>query len=296
MQFKRYRVESFVINSDGETKVKARKEADITGVLSSRSHMIEVCSESSFQPLLQLYLFLPTLLMSFKDGSALINTSQSVEDWFNGVSKLQFWSIFSSCICLSWSFNHYQAIRKCGALGFSSNPLGRILLLLSNAFQISSRLTMFVVFAYFCGDGNIWPMFVFVLFHIVTVSGLHFWEVRKHELLSTKREKIALVYESFLNGISNLYLSNTIYPPYKKGQQFLHKNQSKIQHWVTSIFLFENITIAILAKFLVKDVPDELLYFTAFGLLIGLGCKMIYYKFFHIWSRILEIRPKYDIE
>ena len=127
------------LTSYGVERVTARKGANEGAIISSRSQMIEVCSEASFQPLFQLYLFLPTLMISFNqtDDNA-FNTNQSVNDWIDKVSKLQFWSILTSCISLAWSFNFYQSVKKRGALGFGSNAIGRIILLLANIFQVSS--------------------------------------------------------------------------------------------------------------------------------------------------------------
>ena len=65
MHWRKFICEAKYLTSQGEERVKARIARDDATIISSRSQMIEVCSESSFQPLLQLYLFLPTLLVSF---------------------------------------------------------------------------------------------------------------------------------------------------------------------------------------------------------------------------------------
>ena len=65
MHRKKFLSETRYLTSYGEERVKARIAAEDATIVSGRSQMIEVCSESSFQPLLQLYLFLPTLIISF---------------------------------------------------------------------------------------------------------------------------------------------------------------------------------------------------------------------------------------
>ena len=130
---------------------------------------------------------------------------QSASDFFSNLRNLQFWSILTSCISLAWSFTLYQSIKKRGALDFDANPLGRLILLFSNIFQISSRLVAFVLFAYSWGDGNFWPAFVFVLLHILAMAGFHF-EAKDKETFKKIESKRMAIFQSLLNGISNLYI------------------------------------------------------------------------------------------
>ena len=67
MHRKKFLSEARYLTSYGKERVKARIKAEDATIVSGRSQMIEVCSESSFQPLLQLYLFLPTLIVSFRN-------------------------------------------------------------------------------------------------------------------------------------------------------------------------------------------------------------------------------------
>ena len=73
MHRKKFLSETRYLTSYGEERVKARIEAEDATIVSGRSQMIEVCSESSFQPLLQLYLFLPTLIVSFRNLGSKVN-------------------------------------------------------------------------------------------------------------------------------------------------------------------------------------------------------------------------------
>ena len=171
MHRKKFLSETRYLTSHGKDRVEARLESENESIVSGRSQMIEVCTESSFQPLLQLYLLLPTLL--------------------------QFWSILSSCLSLAWSFTFYQSLKKRGALGFGVNALGRIVLLFANVLQISSRLVAFALFAYSWGGGNIWPAFVFVLIHIIVMSGFHI--NKAEDVKSCKLNRMAL-FQGILNG------------------------------------------------------------------------------------------------
>ena len=276
----------------GSKRVMARKDADRNAVISSRSQMIEVCSESSFQPILQLYLFLPTLIMSLSQTeNSAFNTDQSVGEWFTNVSNLQLWSILTSCFSLSWSFNFHQSVKKKGALGFGMNPVGRILLLLSNILQISARLLAFVLFAYCCGDGNFWPMFVGVVSHIGLMSVIYFHQT-KGELTSQNQSSFQSLYQSIVNGVGNLYLWNLILPVPGTGNQTKNHTKESFLHQaiVDSICILENLVIVIIAFFQLDDLPAELLMYSIGGHLLGLLLKCAYYYQFHIWSPVLEVK------
>ena len=291
------------LTSHGEERVKARLESEDATVLSSRSQMIEVCSESSFQPLLQLYLFLPTLIVLFSNLQKEVNFNQSVGEIFTNISNLQFWSIVTSCTSLAWSFTFYQSTKKRGALDFSINPVGRALMLFSNAFQISSRLVAFALFAYSWGDGNFWPAFVFVLLHILIMAAFHFDAGNKDSWVQCKSypstwvrfksypSSIA-VWQSLLNGISNLYMNNQILPlPTKeKKKQPKHSERSSFKRQLITdgLFVWENSVIVVIAVIRLNiEIVWPLLVFVFAGQLCGILLKLIYYRFFHIWSSIM---------
>ena len=82
MHRKKFLSEARFLTSYGEERVKARIEAEDATIVSGRSQMIEVCSESSFQPLLQLYLFLPTLIVSFRNLGSKLHISFLRDKYF----------------------------------------------------------------------------------------------------------------------------------------------------------------------------------------------------------------------
>ena len=272
----------YLTSSDGKERVKARLDSENAAIVSGRSRIIEVCSESSFQPLLQFYLFLPTLVVSFRNLGTEVSSDQSASNLFSNLSNLQFWSILTSCISLAWSFTFYQSVKKRGALDFGANPLGRMVLLFSNTCQISSRLVAFALLAYSWGDGNFWQAFVFVLLHILIMAAFHF-EVEDEE------SKGMAVYQSILNGISNLYVNNLMLPlPSKWEKKYQNKRSFKRQLIVDILFVVENFTIILLAG-LVLNIDEVLpfLVFVPLAQLCGLLLKVLYYRFLHIWSSIL---------
>ena len=90
-----------------------------------------------FQPLLQIYLLLPCLIKRISCQKA----DQPLSDFFSG--SLQIYSIVSSVVSLAWSFSTYEANQKKGALDFSSNPMARIVILISALMQVMDILSYF---------------------------------------------------------------------------------------------------------------------------------------------------------
>ena len=124
MHRRKFLSEGLFLTSHGEKRIQARKVTEDNTIISSRSQMIEVCSESSFQPLIQLYLYLPTLVLSIFRPGKVFSSSKSIKETFTGVKTLQLWSIITSCLSLAWSFTFYQSVKKNGALFFGANPVG----------------------------------------------------------------------------------------------------------------------------------------------------------------------------
>ena len=91
-----------------EEKFDAKERNDEDLVVSARAQIIEVAIESSFQPLLQLFLLLPTLidLMKLNDLNETLSLFSPV-DVFESVERRQFWSIFSN-----YTFSSYRKIHK----------------------------------------------------------------------------------------------------------------------------------------------------------------------------------------
>ena len=79
-----------------------------------------------------MYLLLPCLIakLSCQKSSHVV----SVAEFFTG--SLQVYSIVSSVVSLAWSFSTYEANQKKGALDFSSDPIGRIVVILSTLMQV----------------------------------------------------------------------------------------------------------------------------------------------------------------
>ena len=290
--------------SHGREKDKIREELDGVNIVSSRARMIEICSESSFQPLLQLYLLLPNLMCH----NYSILMAEDISGFLSNVPKMQFWEISTSCLSLSWSVNRYQALKKRGALDFGVNPVGRSLLLIYCICQVTSRLFAFVFFAYSFGDGNFYPTIVLVNCHILVMAIIHWittdeFHRTDSDLYSPHPMSIVKAfYQCLLNGISNIYIYNNILlhtsedKEGKRGRQPTNRVTARkqlrvisiVKKWkelvVDLIFGLENLIMIICSFAFIDGIPAIFLISVAGFYIWGLTLKVIYYKKFHIWS------------
>ena len=260
-------------------------------IVSCRAQISEVCSEATFQPILQLYLLLPTIIcIDFTTYK-----SMTLDDFFDDLHNIQLYSIITSCLALAWSFNSYQARSKNGALDFDANLLGRLVLFSSCLCQISSRLFLFVLFALCCGAGNFWPIVLAIVIHMLLMAVIHKYtraKIRTNNKLSF--EKGQVFYQCLINGISNLYLYNNIVAlktkDEKKEEEAQDNQVSGKQFITTAVIVLENSAITAIVLTTLEGlpawVPLVLMSVHAFGLLL----TMVYYQHLHIWSSLITVK------
>ena len=282
-------------------------------IVSARAQIIEVSIEASFQPILQLYLLLPTMLkFDIFSGKQVLALFSLTDDSGNlNQDRVQFWAILTSMISLSWSFTFYQAMQKNGALNFGSNFVGRVMLILANFLQISSRLLALILYAYTFGDGNFWPMILSVIVHILLMSVLHYFTSDEWNLDNFKNWPLKIIYHCLINGICNLYLHNWIVQINKrvdrtatskrKSMTPKQKRQTKTegtgfrQILFDTIFITENLIILI-TSYLTLDyeIPSLLFVFVGLFQYFGIALKCIYYWNCHIWSSSFHPKTSYN--
>ena len=292
-----------IANAPDKIKMQAKTNEDL--VVSARAQIIEVAIESSFQPLLQLYLLLPFLIKRFGCFLKIQNlASLTLDDLFGTLQRIQFWSVFTSIISLAWSFTYYQSIKKRGALDFGANAVGRILLLLANFLQICSRLIALVLCAYCFGPGNFWPMIVSVAIHILVMSILHYVTVSENNFDGNEKDGknsksketetscmdgIKTVYHCFINGVCNLYLHMEIMKISSENELSNHRGTLSRQVIFDMIFFLENAFIVCMSYIaLPTDLPIQLLIFIMISQVSGFVMKWIYYYYFHIWKAVID--------
>ena len=112
----------------GEDKTAKHLVLEKKTTRSVRAHMFEVCIESSFQPLLQIYLILPCFIQS----AVCIDLNAKKFDF----TSLQFFAILTSVLSLTFSFTKYFVMKQNGAMDFGFSPLPYALILSATLFQV----------------------------------------------------------------------------------------------------------------------------------------------------------------
>jgi hypothetical protein len=277
-----------------QTRFDMKKEMDEDLVSSSRAQIIEAAIESSFQPILQLYLLLPVLLMRMSCISEhiakLVHPAQLFCGETSCTSHLQFWSVLTSIISLAWSFTFYQAVRKKGALDLGANFSGRLILFLANLLQIASRLFSLILFAYSFGEGAFWQMIVSVVGHILLMSLLHYLTSDEWTTGAFKGKPFKILYHCLINGISNLYFHNWITQITNSAGTFCKSRKSGTvfrQTLFDTIFVTENLAMLIFSYIKLIDKANlgiEVFVVALSSQYLGIFLKCIYYYAFHIWK------------
>lgn len=182
-------------------------------VLYSTARVMEVSLESSFQPTVQLYLLLPSLIDNMTKDKIEIRLIQvCMEGELPIFQADQTISIITSILSLSWCFTSYHATLKRGALDKDLAALFyRVVLFLSVLFQIIGRLFILVFFAYSFGPGRYHPLLFFVAFHVLLMSALHFvFSDAKRYWVKGGFLNISFLHYLLGNGLANIYIHNWI--------------------------------------------------------------------------------------
>ena len=270
------------VTSYGRKRLQLKQKADRAADRSARALLMECISESSFQPLLHLYLLLPNICL-FIDK--MIGRSEMTDHTFELQSFLQLFSVATSFVTLGWSFNKYQASKKHGALSFTSNLPGRLLLLLSNICTISARLLSLVILAYCFGSGEFLPLILLVLLHICLIAFLHYFLQKEYYI---SKDTFSIAYECLLNGVGNLYMHNLI--KFDRGCKVVKTQKRQII--IDTILIIETGIIVIAAYLIIPDIPPEILVFIIGIYPIGIAMKVVYYAKLHIWRHPVFSRVK----
>ena len=125
---KKFFAEGQYATASGEDKPVKHMELEKKASRSVRAHMFEVCIESSFQPLLQMYIILPCFLKK------LVCTQFSARNF--DLTSLQFLAILTSVLSLTFSFTRYFVMKQNGAMDFGVSPLAFSMIMFATLLQV----------------------------------------------------------------------------------------------------------------------------------------------------------------
>ena len=285
--------------SSNEQKVHHKCEGEPAYYNSAKAHLLEICLESSWMPLLQLYLVLPVLI---EWGPQLEDIT--LRDFALEMGQIS--SVILSVISVSYGFTAYHMKTKRGA----ASTLSMIVYFFSTLFLVVSRLLAFVTFSYYFGlEGFHFPflwatghVFMMALLHVLFEPSLP--NSRCSKALSCCSEggfqKCCKKYSQFmywiLNGVANLYVHNRIYW-YGKEDKTATALQTFARHITyETIFAVETILMIVHAFMAPVTKVDQSYQSTlnditiavAILWILGICLKIIYYLFIHVWAAILR--------
>ena len=160
--------------SRGEEKTGRRKdELQRIMMVRDRSHMVEICTEASLQPILQLYLVLLNLENWIQTSQVENDEDNSLVSFISdqlGENSLALISAVIAVLNIGIGYtSHYYYIKE-GSLKPGATVLYFIIVLL----YVISRILSFEIFAYSLGPGNFLSTLILIVVHVAIMSVVHF--------------------------------------------------------------------------------------------------------------------------
>ena len=158
--------------STGMEKVRLRRNKRCMDVAASRGELMEVSIEDVFEPMIQGYIILPSIIsIKQRMGESVVIVPKDGTITFDlTLSTLELGQIFSiivSMVSLAWCYSEYNSIRKNSHLDISVSPFSRIIMWLFMFCQIMARLFAFMLFTLYWEPGQFYPLMLFLsLIHI----------------------------------------------------------------------------------------------------------------------------------
>ena len=269
------------VDKTGQLQISAKAARTV----SSRAQIIEVCLESSLQPLLQLYLVLINLIIvNNSDIDGVSSRIIDPTDWIKGVGNAighladkegrRIAASVISILAIAASFTSQYRQNK----DYTVNFMASVIYFLYICLGVITRILCFEMFALYLGPGRLFKEgLVIVLLHVILMALLHFifsdsvkqCYRRKDQFCSAWLRQLMLVmHNCLINGLANLYIHNNleIFVQYDENSQSRSRKKSigyeeatyappdsrqptfLRQFLVDSIFFMENVTMIVLAK------------------------------------------------
>ena len=210
--------------SQNTDNVEVRSSKIVSTTILSRMKIIEVSTEASLQPLLQVYIVLINLL-AYQQQS-LSNEARILDEDFRlhfntfleYLAKEENLRLFSVCISIltvAASYTSQYNIRKDNSLGIIPMTMFFTYICLS----IVARILCFQMFAFYLGPGQYYLALIAIAVHVLLMSVIHFifsdslehcksaWNGTK---VTTLRLIILVVHNSIVNGFANIYTHNNL--------------------------------------------------------------------------------------
>ena len=199
--------------SSGKDKVKELRKRRYLDVAASRADLIETSIEATFEPLVQGYIIFPSIinitnrLKNFyefdqTDGKLTINQFE-----MSSLEQVQLFSIGTSILGLVWTYSDLTSVKKHLQLDIFVSPVSRILMCIWMILQLTARLLAFMLFAVYCGPGNIYGLMIFAAVHIMLALVIHL--IFSEDIAFLKKGRyLKFFHNVILNSFSSMFFHN----------------------------------------------------------------------------------------
>lgn len=204
-----------------------RQTSRLAKTIGSRTQIIEVCTEASLQPLLQLYLVLANLFVWNNEKSVIQSrtNNENIRQWvdqFEAVlefvtdeEKRRMVSALASILAVAASYTSQYRHNKEQSVGIIPTTVYFAYICLA----VVNRILCFEMFAFFLGPGKFHIAMAAVAFHILLMTLIHFvfsdsvkqCKRRDDQLIGGWwRQLLLVVHNCLLNGLANIYIHNNL--------------------------------------------------------------------------------------
>ena len=312
--FKFYR-DGIYETSSGNRRVDARIRKRQSDLTASRGELIEVNVESAFEPIIQGYIIFPNIIdIAEKLGKMVtIKDDGKVEISlaFTTVETAQLISIATSMVSLAWCYSEYHSVRKNMLLDITVSPCSRVTMFFYMLMQIIARLLAFQLFALYWGPGQLYPLVIFVVIHMV-VSGIMHVFFSEDLFYVRKGKYLKFVHNTMMNAFATIYFHNYLRMDEMPRIGRAHDHQRDIREEVDAQ------TPGLHISTFIRQTAFDILYFSEFIVLLTFGfsapivkdgylglythnfiwvvttmtvlsliLKFFYYNVLHIWSNTI---------
>ena len=300
--------------SEGERKIRRYKSSVRTSmVISSRAQLIEVCTEASLQPMLQLYLVFQELV-AFDIYN--LNLQEALNVYYD-INRRQIFSVIISLITLSWAYTAQYRQNKENSIDLLPSSL---VYFVSIGLLVVARILCFEMFAYYLGPGNLEYAFIAAGCHALFMAFLHFvfsdsWSQCSRSKCQSKirwvRQILLVLLNCLLNGMANIYVHNNLEKKSFDRKSLKYDDAHNAAFDITTderqrtfvrqvifdlVFFVENALMMYLARFTATKTPNfsdiysGILIVVSVTYFIGTLLKVVFYMWCHPWSEL--IRPR----
>ena len=181
--------------------------------MSNQAHLIEVCTESTLQPLVQLFSIFSGLMEAYSrqentkwdetiDALLAANWSRVIQIYVESKMRLQIWSLVSSIISIAWSFQANYARKKYGQMSYLSRGIYFLYVLL---FVTSRIMSIIMVIFFVGGKGSYSYIYLIIGCHMSLTILLDLW-LNSYKYRNENQHWFWKTRDCFMKAFSSIYM------------------------------------------------------------------------------------------